>query len=340
MISAVISYCSIDRELVCKCIDSILGVCDEIIVVYCDCLFDGTPDPIDPKLIERYNGSGSDGDDSGGGGVVKFVLVPFVSVPVTERFAQRPAMFWHCMVRYVGYTKACGDYILSLDSDEIMDPVGFRAFVTSGEYTKYSKIRFAAYWYYREPTFRARTVEKCCSMIKRDIALNRGLTFHPLDRSGCFTGEDDETVMFPYPCGVLCHHFSWVRTPELLFKKIKVWGHNPDRDWHTMLTEDLSKPFGMTDCVNHYDYDIVNDEFDIGPQGYERYEHTIDDVVFRLPKGQEPSGVVLSKLVVDAHENNVTRITLEPVQRSARTIPELVPFEREYNNWYGISRFC
>jgi hypothetical protein len=61
----------------------------------------------------------------------------------------------------------------------------------------------------------------------------------------------------------MLHHFSWVRTKEEMFKKVKNWGHYRDRDWISCIEEEFTRPFNGKDFVHGYEYNTVDNIFNI-----------------------------------------------------------------------------
>lgn len=302
-LSAVITYCSIDSNIVEHCIKSVLDICDEVILVYCDCLFDGTIELDDTisQLRSRYES-------------ITFICVKWRPNINFAIFEGQPNFFWHCMMRYTGYTKSRGKYILSLDSDEVMDPL-FKDYVSDKVYEAYTMTRFEAYWYFREPVFLARQTEPGCSLIKREIALDRNKTFSIMDRGGCFINIEDEkcaALRYLYLNKPLCHHFSWVRSRENLYKKVRTWGHSTAYDWNKILDKELSSPFSLVDPIHGYQYDIVEDKFGIGPQTYETKECYKHGIHFVIPKGITEEQ--LNNIYDSIKGKNLTEIKIVPIK--------------------------
>ena len=61
----------------------------------------------------------------------------------------------------------------------------------------------------------------------------------------------------------LIHHYSWVRTKEEMLKKVLNWGHKNDKNWSDLIEEEFSRPFNGTDFVHGYNYNIVENKFNI-----------------------------------------------------------------------------
>lgn len=61
----------------------------------------------------------------------------------------------------------------------------------------------------------------------------------------------------------IVHHFSWVRNKEDMLKKVKNWGHNSDKNWINLVEKEFSRPFNGTDFVHGYEYNIVENKFNL-----------------------------------------------------------------------------
>jgi hypothetical protein len=45
--------------------------------------------------------------------------------------------------------------------------------------------------------------------------------------------------------------------------KIKNWGHCNDKNWVELINEEFSRPFNGTDFVHGYNYEVVENVFNI-----------------------------------------------------------------------------
>ena len=61
----------------------------------------------------------------------------------------------------------------------------------------------------------------------------------------------------------MIHHFSWVRTKEEMLKKVHNWGHKNDTNWIDLVEEEFSRPFSGTDFIHKYQYNIVENKFNL-----------------------------------------------------------------------------
>ncbi len=177
-------------------------------------------------------------------------------------------MYWEGHARYISLTesiKSC-EYVVFLDSDEIIDGEKFKAWLDTGIYKKYDALKLQNYWYWREPIYRAKNYfEDSVVMIKNGTYDPRYL-FSNMGRHGIFaactgsrrrdvtSNEDDPMI----------HHYSWVRSHYEMIRKVQSWGHRNDRmDWLAMVDEEFSRGFNGTDFLKHLEYDIVDNRFGI-----------------------------------------------------------------------------
>ena len=181
------------------------------------------------------------------------------------------AMYWEGHARWLASTKMLPcDYVLFLDSDEVINGEVMAEYLSSKRYTHFSAIKLANYWYWREPTYQANNyTEDSAVMIKTskfnplDLFCNQGrhgifAKCHPLETKRNVLGGNGAPMI---------HHYSWVRTKEEMLRKVTCWGHRNDRsDWVAKVEEEFSRPFNGTDFVRGLEYTTVPDYFELqGP---------------------------------------------------------------------------
>lgn len=158
------------------------------------------------------------------------------------------------------------DYILYLDSDEIIDGQTFLNWLNNGQYKTYDVMKLACYWYWRLPTIRAKDyLEDSIVFMKRKHCLPF-VIFHDLARTFFYTavnGPKDRMIT-----GIngkpMVHHYSWVRTHTQMLRKVMCWGHKNDFESIVdKVNTEFSRNFNGTDFIKGLSYDIVPDKFDI-----------------------------------------------------------------------------
>lgn len=182
----------------------------------------------------------------------------------------KPSMYWEAHARWIALEqldKKC-EYVMFLDSDEIIDDASFRAWLDSEEYKKHDAMKLANYWYWREPIYRAKDyIEDSVVFMKRS-AIYPLFIFSNMGRQGVFdackaTNEKPRCV-----AGIdgkpMIHHFSWVRDKDAMIRKVTNWGHRDDTQlWVSLVHKEFSGPFSGTDFIRGRQYDIVENIFNI-----------------------------------------------------------------------------
>lgn len=171
--------------------------------------------------------------------------------------------YWHNYARWIGIQQCNTEYIMFMDSDEIIEgELARESFGYEDFYKEYDEYVFSCYWYFREPIFRAKSLEQCHKLI-RASALTKDLVFSEHER-GAVGLSNRYRSMFKvqYNGRPIVHHFSWVRTKEQMLKKTASWGHKDDKKWSELIEEEFSRPFNGTDFVWGYEYDIIQPPFE------------------------------------------------------------------------------
>lgn len=177
------------------------------------------------------------------------------------------SMYWEGYARVIGTINMPlnTEYIIYLDSDEIIDNNQFKTWLNYDLYKNYDIIKFANFWYWREPIYRARNyIEDSVTMVKYKFAYNnKDYIFSNLGRHGLYelTENKIRSVM-----GIdnkpMIHHYSWVRNKEQMIRKVKNWGHRNDKNnWIELVEEEFSRPFNGTDFLKNLQYDVVDDKY-------------------------------------------------------------------------------
>lgn len=182
--------------------------------------------------------------------------------------------YWEGTGRYLATQQVSDntDYILYIDVDEIIDVDGFKkweldGFQVSNTWTnccngnifQYDTIKLADYWYWREPIYRSKSVEYNTVMAKTSLAKSipniPGGRNNYTDHGSCGFTDQNNTFI---------HHYSWVRNKEQMINKVSNWGHTHDRNnWVEKVNEEFSRPFNGCDFMHGYQYDTVENKFNI-----------------------------------------------------------------------------
>jgi hypothetical protein len=130
-------------------------------------------------------------------------------------------------------------------------------------------MKLSNYWYWRDPTLRARSYEEDSVVVVKNKKFNTMSIFSNEGRHGVFNacvGEKKRNVH-----GIdgkpFVHHYSWVRTKEEMLKKVKSWGHRNDAsNWIELVEKEFEGPFTGTDFLKGLSYDVVEDIYHINQQ--------------------------------------------------------------------------
>lgn len=245
-IAVVISYCSNDSRFIEKCLNQALLVSDNIVVPVSDHFFGGDPEDIESikVLASKY---------------------PQVNFSIFKWHPEKSPRYWHNMSRILGNSLISDEYewILFLDADEILEPELFNKFVNSSTFESYDTYKLGCYWYFREPIYQSKSFEASPVLVRKRL-----ININP-DDTHCEREQIFEYLNVPKQFLVLqddkalVHHFSWVRTKEEMLNKVKNWGHTKDINWIDLVEEEFSRPFNGTDFVHGYNYNIVENKYNL-----------------------------------------------------------------------------
>ncbi len=248
IVDTVISYCTIDDMFIRENIRQCLYFSKEIFIVASSHLFDGTPED-DAKIqsLKEF--------------CRQFPNVHLIRFKWESGYHPR---HWHNYARWIGIQQCDTEYIMFMDADEIIEGENFSRAISSDIdfFNRYDSYAFNCYWYFREPRFRAKSLEQAHRLIRRS-ALTKDLVFSEHERGGVgMSGKYN--CLFNVQVGKrpIVHHFSWVRTKEQMLQKTSSWAHKDDKNWKELIEEEFSRPFNGTDFVWGYEYDTVTSPFE------------------------------------------------------------------------------
>ncbi len=246
-IGTVISFCTHDVRFLDRNINAVRPFSSQIVIPVCDHFYNGKPE--DLELLQKIYHNYPDVD------FVEFAYsedevygTPAKLVPGSPYWAQH----WHNSARLVAsyFLKPEIDYVLFVDTDEI-----FTADVRTIPFHEYEAIRFATYWYFKTASQCATVTPDGPLLIKKSL-LTTQLLLNPHERMGMFEQingrKEREFCVDGKP---IVHHYSWVRTPEEMLKKVRSWGHHWERDWEKLMQSE-------GDFVRKYEYKEVEVDWD------------------------------------------------------------------------------
>jgi len=247
-IGTIINFCTNETRFIGDCLEQAAVFSSKIVVPVATHFFDGTPENY--ELLDQIYATFPQ---------CLFVEYPFIPDQIPQSIFKRvrPTAFWHCLSRWIGtlFLEENCDSIFFLDADEIANGEKMADWLNSNDYRKYRVLRFANYWYFREPLFQAKNFEDSIVMIDKKC-FNRNIALSNEERNAlydlCF--EPKKRMVFGSDEKPLFHHFSWVRSEEEMLKKTKSWGHRNDRNWERLIRQEFSAPFSGIDFIHGYQF--------------------------------------------------------------------------------------
>lgn len=253
-ISVILQYSTIDFNFLEVNLQQSSKFSDEIIVTMCTHFFDGNEENVDlyqksKEIISNFPNT-------------KLIEIPY------DKTTKHTSTYYHNLSRFIGMSLSKNDWVFFLDADEIVSD----EFSDWFELNKYEdkSYYFSCYWYFREPIYQAVQTESAGLLTKKINCQNWDL-YNILERNQFIQKLYDENKLVHgdltpilSPSGnVMVHHFSWVRTKEQMLDKVKNWGHKNDKNWIELIHQEFNKPFDGTDFVHGYQYNTVENNYNI-----------------------------------------------------------------------------
>jgi hypothetical protein len=246
-ISSILQYSTIDFRFLEANLKQLSKFSDEIIIPICDHFFNGDFENMELleesyKIISKY---------------------PKCSAYMFNWEGHNlNTGYYHNLSRALGTSVAKNEWLLFVDADEIVDD-GFKEWFQKIENTD-NMYWLTCYWYFREPIYQSKKTESAGLLIKKQFC-NWNLDLRD-ERQQLFNNtliNGDLIPILSKEGNPIVHHFSWVRNKEDMLKKVKNWGHNGDKNWINLVENEFSRPFNGTDFVHGYEYNIVNNKFNL-----------------------------------------------------------------------------
>lgn len=259
-LTAIVSFCSNDWRFLEACIAGIRPISQQILITVCDHFFDGAEENY-ALLQEAFS---------------QFPDCTFLLFDFDSRFTYRYAspLFpdhpdwrreWHNTGRFLSFyfVHPTSEYLLFLDSDEIVDGERFAKWLDGVDNSNTSACRFFGYRHFREAKYVAKQGESLGLFLQKKL-LNPEWLWDSDERMGVFSlfpGKKEIEVL-----GVdnlpLLSHYTGVRTRQELYRKCAAWGHHWERDWESLINREFSQPFTGADFFRSYTYGTKNVRFD------------------------------------------------------------------------------
>jgi tetratricopeptide (TPR) repeat protein len=256
-ISVVINYCSLEREFLNICLAECLKFSDDIVVSYGSHFYSGAIE--DHPHIQHQ--------------ILKYPAVKFckyevdVSIELEEQkgVVNRPFAYWHNLARWTGVNN-CNkkSWVLFLDVDEIPDGERFKSFLNHDILNEDFNYSIANYWYFKSPNFQAIEIEESAKLICYKYLKEESI-FGDFEREHVRDNAAKNTHHFVMGRDglPLIHHFSWVRTQDILLRKIKSWGHADDISNPDEYVDRIFMNKNINDIAHRYSYKYVYNKFGI-----------------------------------------------------------------------------
>lgn len=248
-LSTVLLYSTIDHRWLDECLAAASKVSDEIVVCTCEKFWNG--DPENEQLVfdsmsicQKYDN-------------IKYITLPWEP--------GHPAFFFEVQCRTAGImsTSLDTDYILFLDTDEIIEPDKFNQWINTEEYKEYDSMAIGNYWYFRDRNIRAKNFEDSPVLVRKDLVCRNGQIVIPVmpcgrDQYHMHLDCNKKSMILDPEGKPMVHHYSWVRTKDEMIQKVKSWGHNEDRDWISLIEEEFSRPFNGKCFVHNWEFEVLD----------------------------------------------------------------------------------
>lgn len=247
MISTILQYSTLDYRFLNANLSRLSRFSNEIIITTCSHFFNGEKE--NQELLAKTAETAKQ--------------YPNTRVELFEWEGQKNnPNYYHNLSRKIGTELSTNRWLLFLDGDEIVDDNFWNWFYSVQHLDQ--TFWLTCYWYFREPIYRATKTESAGLVIQKkyckwnlDTIQERQQFFNlPNFKNGDIEliGHENLPVM---------HHFSWVRTKDEMLRKVKNWGHKNDKNWIKLVEEEYSRPFNGTDFVHGYNYEVVENRFNL-----------------------------------------------------------------------------
>jgi hypothetical protein len=247
MISTVLQYSTLDFRFLEVNLKQLSKFSDEIIIPVCDHFFNGDIENVE-ILQKSYE-----------------IISKFPKCNVYEfewQGLNTNSGYYHNLSRLIGTELSKNDWLLFVDADEIVDD-GFGEWYDTVKHTDNS-YWLTCYWYFREPIYQSTKTESAGLLIrKKDCNWNINLRE---ERQQLFSHKlinGDHNLILSKENKPLVHHYSWYRSEKEMLQKVINWGHKNDTNWIDLVKEEFSRPFNGTDFIHKYEYNIVENKFNI-----------------------------------------------------------------------------
>lgn len=247
MLTSILHYCTIDFNFLEVNLNQLNKFSDEIIIPICDHLFEGEPENElllheSIRIINEYNNA-------------RYIIFKW------QGKKQNPG-YYHNLTRKIGTDAAKDGWLLFVDADEILDD-NFKDWFDINKNNN-NAYWLTAYWYFREPTYRATTTEGAGLLIKKKQCIwNVNIRKERQQLFNIPNFIDGSNQLIGYNGIPMMHHYSWVASKENMILKVKNWGHRNDKSWVELIENEFLHFFNGKDFIHDYNYNIVDNKFNL-----------------------------------------------------------------------------
>lgn len=243
----VVPYCSNEEDLIDEVIESLEKISSNIVIVCMTHLFNGDEDD---RALAKVEGLLKPG--------IKCKIIPW------KEILGAPQNFWIKEMRHYGFQALdpC-DWVLFVDSDEVLrDAPKFLSWYDSIKENKDTSYKLSCFWYFLSKRRRSQVIEDSIVLVARERLTFGSFRHTNSERENlAASAAVQERNCRDLEGGVMFDHFSWVRTKEILQRKVETWGHRQDRDWSSLLNKAFQEDILTTvDFVHGNKYDILTED--------------------------------------------------------------------------------
>lgn len=239
----VIPYCSNEEDLIDEVVQSLKPISSNIVLVCMTHFFNGQEDEKGLLKVQSLVQPG-----------VKAKVIPW------KEIRGAPQNFWIKEMRLYGFQALdpC-EWVLFVDSDEVLrDSTKFLSWFDTVKHTEAS-YKLSCYWYFLSRKRRSKVIEDSIVLVPKKFLSFGSFRLTTSERENL---ADSAPVQHRNVKGlegeVLFDHYSWVRSEQVLLRKVFTWGHRNDRDWEELVRTAFQEDILTTrDFVHGNDYDIV-----------------------------------------------------------------------------------
>jgi hypothetical protein len=250
-IASAIHYCTNEYRFIRKLIEEVQKFSQLILIPVCDHFFNGEKE--NRALLDRTYQEFPD---------CQFIEFAYYPDRLYDRSltgytiqSREWGKLWHATSRYIAaqFIPREMEYILFIDSDEIIEGDRFLKWLDQGLYQSFEALRLAGYIYSTQARFRADKLVNTALMVRQET-LDISKMIHPNERQRIFNiSPNPKTALFDGDGTPFVHHYSWVRTKEECSRKIQTWGHRLDQDWNPVIRNLFENP---EEICNTFDFSL------------------------------------------------------------------------------------